>query len=67
MIVKTAPANNDVVFRTDTVSSGPLTYPQGCQDTSARLEAEVLNTCNHVLKCRNGYLLLTGKPYFIII
>ena len=60
-------ANKYEVFRTDSVSSGPEACPQGCQDTPARSEAEVFNTCNHVLKRRIGYLILTGKPHFIII
>ena len=60
-------ANKYKVFRTDTVSSGPVACPQGCQDTQARREAEVFKTCYYVLKRRIGYLILTGKPHFIII
>ena len=49
------------------MSSAPRPSPQEYQDTSARLEAEVLNTINHILNRRIGYLLLGGKTSFIII
>ena len=60
-------ANKYKVLRTKTMSLGPRACPQGYQDASARLEAEVFNTCNYIIKHRIGYLILIGKTHFIII